>query len=92
MSDDSASGLYSSAGECGYCGDHADRRWAFELEWPPESEEDPGYAALQLCERCVTTVADTVLIGRALALGCDVYDGLGPAVADVEPPEGSTHE
>jgi len=62
---------------CDRCGDAlAGAGFSLELEYPPDSEADPGRFALQVCADCADAIASQVLVGRAIDRGVAIYEGV----------------
>jgi hypothetical protein len=77
---------------CGECGSSPlkDGGFQFTLEYPPDTEADPGSVELSLCETCADGIAATVLIERALAHDLEhIYAGL-PNPQPQPPAEGGS--
>lgn len=76
-------------GECG-CSPLEDGGYQFTLEYPPDTESDPGRVELSLCGTCADGIAATVLIERAMAHDLeDIYAGL-PTPQPPAPAEGGS--
>ena len=74
---------------CGECGSPLeDGGYELTLEYPPDTEADPGHVELSLCAKCADGIAATVLIERAMAHELeDIYAGL-PSPQAGTPAEG----
>jgi len=64
---------------CEQCGGTVTETFPLAFAWPPESDRDPGRAALHLCGGCAEALATNVLVDRSVSRGLDdVYAGVEP--------------
>lgn len=63
-------------GGCELCGGEKPDGYYLELEYPPDSEADPGMLAGSLCGDCADGWATNLLVDRAISRDIDIFEGL----------------
>lgn len=61
---------------CELCGGEKPDGYYLELEYPPDSEADPGMLAGSICGDCAAGWATNLLVDRAISRDIDIFEGL----------------